>query len=512
MSKNPASNPNARAPKLEMRQGQNLVMSAQLRQAINLLQLNNLELEGFINQELESNPLLERVDGDITERDVEKDAKAEAALLKAATPQNDQWSQDNAPTNTESLPHNNNDAESFEPYDTLPSFNDGHSHGGDHNFEGPSQSWEDRMADVPSLFSHLSRQIELNFASPQDKMLAFALVDGLDECGYYRGSMAQIATQFDCDLSDVEMVLARCQTFDPAGIFAVNLAQCLELQLKDQEALTPQLSTMLAYLDLIGQGELKKLQQRCGVDDAAFKNMLALIRRLDPKPATKFQHDVAQTIIPDVLLRKNTDPTSHNHWMVELNPDSLPKVLMNERYRQVVETHGLKKEEKAFIQEKTQSAQWLIKALDQRAQTIIKVAAEIVRQQDAFFMYGIGYLKPLVLREVAATVGVHESTVSRVTAGKYIHTQRGVFELKFFFTSGVGQGQANSMAHAAHSVKARIKQLIDAEKADSVLSDDDITKLLKDEGVPIARRTVMKYREAHGLGSSVERRRQKAGR
>lgn len=511
-----AANPNPRSPSgpkgphLELRQTQSLTITPALRQAIALLQMTNLELDGLLEQEIQMNPFLERAgDGDPqdtgeTPSEKEKefnslgDYQPPGETAPITTPEDNKLEFDTS---------NVFSGEAAETFDTQPTY-DRTGSGGSHDFDDPDFSFENRMSREDSLFEHLTKQISLEFAAPQDRMIGVALMEGLDEAGYFRGNLHEIARALECEIADVELVLARCQQFDPAGIFALNLAQCMELQLRDQGLLTPLMQVMLANISMLEKHDFKGLQKKCGVDEEQLRNMLVALRRLDPKPGARFQHDIAQTLIPDILMRKNKDTNNPDSWIVELNPDTLPRVLVNQRYAAMIQSKNVKKEEKQFLIDKYQGAQWLVRAMDQRAQTIIKVAAEIVRQQEGFFAYGASYLKPLVLRDVASAVEVHESTVSRVTTGKYMTTPRGIFELKYFFSSGVDSG-SGGMSHSSNAIKARIKEMVDKEDPASILSDDDIVALLKKEDIAIARRTVTKYREAMSIGSSVDRRRQK---
>lgn len=518
----PPKNPNApKGPHLALKQTQSLVITPALRQAIALLQMTNLELDSLIEQEVEMNPFLERAgDGDAHDfhdtQDKPSDREQEYHGLTGNYDAPDKSAVHDTSMGDDKLEFDASNVftgdtgnNAVETFDTDP--HSARTSGGSHDFDDSYDSFENRLVREDSLFDHLATQIQLEFAAPQDRMIAVALMEGLDEAGYFRGNLHEIARQFDCEIADVEMVLARAQQFDPSGIFALNLAQCMEIQLREQGILTPVMQVMLVNIGMLEKHDFKGLQKKCGVDEQQLKNMLIALRRLDPKPGARFQHDIAQTLIPDVLMRKNKDTNNPDTWIVELNPDNLPRVLVNQRYAAMIQSKNVNKEEKQFLIDKYQGAQWLVKAMDQRAQTIIKVAAEIVRQQEAFFVYGAAYLKPLVLRDVAATVEVHESTVSRVTAGKYMTTPRGIFEMKYFFSSGLGSGEngAGGMVHSSNAVKARIKELVDKEDPKKVLSDDDIVALLKEDDIAIARRTVTKYREAMGIGSSVERRRQK---
>jgi RNA polymerase sigma-54 factor len=502
----PAAPTGAQAPYLALKQVQSLVMTPSLQQAIALLQMTNLELEAMIEAEMQTNPFLERAEGG-TETESSSAESQINALNGYEAPDTKKFEEadDKLEYDTENVFERDSHGEAAQTFDTMPNMMTGSS--GANSFDDPEFSFESRLRDEDSLFDYLTKQIQVEFHSPQDRMIAFALMEGLDEAGYFRGNLNETTRQLECELSDVELVLARLQQLEPAGIFAVNLAQCMELQLRELGLLTPKMSVLLANLQLLEKHDYKTLQKKCGITETELRDMLVAMRRTDPKPGARFSHDVAQTLIPDILMRKNTNRDNADTWILELNPDTLPKVLINQRYAALIHTKGVKKDEKQFLTEKYQGAQFLIRAMDQRAQTIIKVAAEIVRQQEGFFAYGVSFLKPMVLREVAEVVGVHESTVSRVTTGKYMTTPRGIFELKYFFSSGVGT--EGGQMHASNAIKARIKELIEKEDMKAVLSDDDLVDILKAESIPVARRTVAKYRESLGIGSSVDRRRQR---
>ena len=316
------------------------------------------------------------------------------------------------------------------------------------------------------------------------------------------GDLSAVAERLGCDVARVEATLIKMQAFDPPGILARNLAECLTLQLKDLDRFDPAMQALLEHLDLVAKRDMRGLMKLCGVDQEDLTEMLAEIRALNPKPGLAFDHAVAQPIIPDVLMRV----LPKGGWSVELNPDTLPRVLINNVYYAKVNQSAQTKADRDYITERYHAASWLVKALHQRATTILKVAKEIVLQQDAFFRYGVQRLRPLILRDIAAAIGMHESTVSRVTSNKYIASPRGIFELKYFFTSSI-PASAGGEAHSAEAVRHRIKDLIEAET--EVLSDEEIVDILKAEGVDIARRTVAKYRESLRIPSSIERRRLK---
>ena len=345
----------------------------------------------------------------------------------------------------------------------------------------------------------------MDLADPGDRLIAGRLVDLLDDTGYLTADLAALADELGCPGERIDSVLRRVQRFDPPGLFARGLAECLGLQLTDRNRLDPAMQALLDNLDLLAAGDLERLLPLCGIDMPDLIDMIAEIRALDPKPGLAFGAETAQTVVPDVLMR----PSPSGGWAVELNAETLPRVLVNHRFYTDVSAAATAKADKDFITDCYASASWLVKSLHQRATTILKVAAEIVRQQEMFFHKGVQHLKPLILRDIAEAIGMHESTVSRVTSNKFIATPRGILELKYFFTAAI-QGANGAAAHSAESVRYRIKALIDEEAASDVLSDDRIVEILRADGIDIARRTVAKYREALRIPSSVQRRRLKS--
>lgn len=379
--------------------------------------------------------------------------------------------------------------------------------GGSLKFEDPDYSFENMLAEEKTLRAHLVEQVHLSVSGAREQLIAGILVDHLDEAGYLRCDTGGLAARLGCPEPVVLGVLGQLQKFDPPGIFARNLSECLALQLREKNRLDPAMEKLLANLELLGKHDLKKLEQLCGVDREDLVAMAAEIRALDPKPGLAFEHVVVQTALPDVVM-KPLPKSSGGGWAVELNAETLPRVLANKIYYAEVSKGARTKEEKTYVSEQWNNASWLVRALDQRAQTILKVAGEIIRRQDAFFTYGVEYLKPLILKDVALAVDLHESTVSRVTNNKFIATPRGLFELKYFFSSGVGSTDG-ATEFAADAIKAKIRALIDKETPQTVLSDDDLAAELSRGGVEIARRTVAKYRESMDIPSSVQRRRRK---
>ena len=496
--------------RLDIRQGQNLTMTPQLQQAIKLLQMSNLELAEFVEAELEKNPLLERDDGTASaEPPAEKNADAAPDAARAedfedvnAGREDRSLATDfeNGFTGTRAADQQNYDAFATNSFADV-------GKGGNARFDNPEFSFENTMAEEKTLREHLMAQMHLEFDPGKELAIAVLFTEHLDASGYFRGDLAAIAERLGCENALLDDILARAQELDPPGIFARDLAECLALQLKEKNRLDPAMQALLDNLDLIAARDLKKLKNLCGVDDDDLAEMLDEIKSLDPKPALAFEHFVAQTVIPDVLMRP-LPKSKGGGWAVELNNDTLPRVLVNQRYTAEIGQSAKTKKDKEYLSEQLSTANWLIKAMDQRAHTILRTASEIILKQEASFNYGVEYLKPLVLKDVADAIGMHESTISRVTTNKYIGTPRGVFEMKYFFSSGVSSVDG-AASYAAEAVKSRIRALTDAETSDAILSDDDIVKLLKEDGISVARRTVAKYREAMKIPSSVQRRREK---
>jgi RNA polymerase sigma-54 factor len=504
---------------LQLRQSQSLVMTPQLMQSIRLLQFSHVELTRFIEQEVERNPLLELVSSDNDQSDPVSEA-AEPAKPQAA--EGDQgedasWA-GNADSQAERMT-SEIDAryENVFPDDhgtervDQPEFIDNWKSmpGSDGGRSGEGYDLDDFAARAPTLRDHVAEQIAFAFAEPAERLIATELADQLDAAGYMVGDMAETVERLSADPEQVEGVLARLQEFEPAGLFARSLSECLALQLARKNRLDPAMAALVNNLELLARRDFAALTRICGVDEEDLLDMMAEIRALDPKPGTRFETGSSEMIVPDVSVR----PSSDGGWNVELNPDTLPRVLVNQTYFTTV-TGKMPKDAAGhdFLGECLQTANWLARSLDQRARTIMKVASEIVRQQDAFLLHGVDHLRPLNLKAVAEAIGMHESTVSRVTSNKYMITPRGVFELKYFFTVSIASAQAGGDAHSAESVRHRIRVLVDQEAPDAVLSDDDLVDLLKKAGVEIARRTVAKYREAMAIPSSVQRRREKRAR
>ncbi|KQY93219.1 RNA polymerase sigma-54 factor [Caulobacter sp. Root1455] len=494
--------------RLELRQGQGLVITPQLQQAIKLLQLSNLELDAFVEAELERNPLLQREDGPVEaerappnegEGDIERPTEnlsLDAVSDSAASGQMDATPDDVSPG--ERATGDGAEAGAEQAGGQI----DWSRTGGGGNFES-DDNYEGALSRPPTLVEHLTEQLAVAGLSPAQNVVAGVLIDAVDETGYLRADIAEVAERLGCALDFVEGVLTVLQGFEPAGVMARDVRECLALQLKDVNRYDPCMAALLDNLDLLAKRDMAALRKLCGVDDEDLREMVAEIRALTPRPGAAFHSDPPQTLVPDVHVRE----TPGGLWHVELNTDTLPRVLVDQRYHARVSKGARTDQEKTFVSDSFATANWLVKSLDQRAKTILKVSSEIVRQQDGFLAYGVEHLRPLNLKTVADAIGMHESTVSRVTSNKYIATPRGVFELKYFFTSAI-QATEGGEAHSAASVRHKIKGLVEAERTEAdVHSDDRIVEILKDSGVDIARRTVAKYREALRIPSSVERRR-----
>jgi RNA polymerase sigma-54 factor len=488
-------------PRLDFRQSQSLVMTPQLRQAIKLLQFSNLEVTAFVEEELERNPLLER-----DERS--EGMASEAPALDQSPPRNGADSADTAELAVAAtLPERSADpldADLAETYDRGgPADGFASGRGSGHDFDLPEGGIEDLAEPRRSLREHLGEQLRLSFADPADRLIGAHLIALLCPAGRLTADPAAIAAALGVEPARIEAVRAHMMRFDPVGLFARDLAECLSAQLAERDRLDPAMQALLENLDLLARRDLRRLMAICGVDAEDLADMIAEIRQLDPKPGVAFDDAPAQPLLPDVLMR----PAADGSWMLELNPETMPRLLVNQSFYARVAPRAARAE-RTFMAERLQTANWLVKSLQQRAQTILKVAAEIIRQQDGFFRFGVAHLRPLILRDVAEAVEMHESTVSRVTANKYIATPRGTFELKYFFTTAIAGTLGES--HSAEAVRHRIRVLIGAEGSSEVLSDDALVAALRREGVDIARRTVAKYREALRIPSSVQRKREKA--
>jgi len=494
----------ALSARLEVRQGQGLVITPQLQQAIKLLQMSNLEVEAFVEAELERNPLLQR-----DERDNEAD---EAPVVESAVT-NEHAADAEAraeldTTHDEASPGERATGDAPEMADGSAADAGGaidwSKAGSGGSFDHDGEFGDSALTRDKTLTEHLQEQLAASGLRAADLVIAGVLIDAVDEGGYLRAEVDEVAERLGCAPERVEAVLTVIQGFDPVGVAARDVRECLMIQLKDQNRYDPAIAALLDNLQLLARRDIPALRKICGVDDDDLREMIAEIRGLTPRPGAAFAGGEAATpVAPDVFVREGPGGL----WHVELNSDTLPRLLVDQRYHARVSGQAKSEQEKTFVSDCMAQANWLMKSLDQRARTILKVSSEIVRQQDAFLAYGVEHLRPLNLKTVADAIGMHESTVSRVTSNKYMSTSRGLFEMKFFFTSSIASSEGGE-AHSAESVRHKIKQLIETEqREEDVHSDDRIVEIMKTAGVDIARRTVAKYREAMRIPSSVERRR-----
>jgi len=477
-------------------------MTPQLQQAIKLLQLSNLELAEFVEQQLEENPFLERApESDEPalrpEADAREDAEPAAVDLESdGAAERAQEAIDVAGEDADERPGPGGEADGYKANDWA-SVGSRSSHSFDED-----RAFGETLSREVSLWEHLNEQLKVATRDPQELFIGQYLIDLIDEAGYLRETVEAVADRLGADAADVERALNRIQTFEPAGVGARDIKECLAIQLADRDRLDPAMRAFIDNIELLAKGDLKGLMRAVGADEEDIRDMIAEVRALNPKPGYAYGADPVQVVTPDVIVKKAPD----GGWKIELNSETLPKVLVNRVYHAEVSKLKCREDDALFVSEQFANANWLVKSLDQRARTILKVASEIVRQQDAFLVYGVKHLRPLNLRAVADAISMHESTVSRVTANKYVATPRGIFELKYFFTASIASS-AGGEAHSAEAVRFRIRELIDNETPDAVLSDDRIVEILRGEGVDIARRTVAKYRETMNIASSVARRR-----
>ncbi len=476
----------ALTPRLDLRQSQSLVMTPQLQQAIRLLALSNLEIEAHVAEALERNPLLEA--GEVS-REAGEDAAPDAPEHDASPDFDGESALD--------VPETALDPE------RAPGDADWGRAAGTHHSGEDLPDLENRGAAGPTLAEHLLDQIGAAAHDAREAIIANRLVGELDEAGYFTGDLRLVASELDAPVAEVERALTLIQSLDPTGVGARTLSECLALQAREADRYDPCMARLIDNLDLLAKGEFARLKRMCEVDEEDFADMLAELRSYDPKPGCRYGGGEATGIVPDVLV----SPGGSDGWNIRLNEDSLPRLVVNREYYLELREGCTDKDSRNWLKEHLADAHWLVRALDQRQKTILKVAAEIVKRQEGFFRTGVSAMKPLVLREVAEAIEMHESTVSRVTSNKYLACPRGTFELKYFFSSGVGA--ADGEGASSEAIKARIKALIDAESPAAVLSDQALVNQLSGEGFDLARRTVAKYREAIGLGSSAHRRREK---
>lgn len=484
-------------PRLELRAGQSLVMTQQLQQSIKLLQCSSLELKAFIAAELEKNPFLMQEESETQEEQQEHESGNEEASPREADFSGDdlygadepQWQPDSQEIERDYLQGTQTSSVSSGSYM-------------DDDMLG---AIENKASNEKTLREHLFEQLNLDITGDVQRLIGANLIDMVDEAGYIKDPLNPLAEGLGLEVEEVETVLSLLQRFDPPGVCARNLKECLAIQLKDKNRLDPAMQILLDHLDLLGSARFEELQKLCGVDKDDLRQMIGEIKELNPKPGAGFMTEVVQVAAPDIFVRRLPDGS----WHVELNMDNFPKVMVNKRYYQRVSKDTQSTEDKKYLSEQFGSANWLVRAIEQRAETMLKVGSELVKQQDAFFRLGVRYLKPMTLKNIAKETGYHESTISRVTSGKFLVCPRGSFELKYFFTSSLSRAMGGGEDVSSQAVKDYIAELIESEKDGAIFSDDEIAERLKERNISVARRTVAKYREAMNIPSSSKRRRLK---
>jgi RNA polymerase sigma-54 factor len=497
--------------RLHMKQGQSLVMTPQLQQAIKLLQMSNIELQSFVESELEKNPLLEREDNS-PNNETGNDGDANIAVAAEPSSLDETLSSvrgagDDSPTSGAEPGMDDGNHHEIAATAPGPGLDSGWSslrQSSGLSIDGEAEDAASRVTREETLSEHLTRQLNLYFRETQDRAIGQYLIGMINEAGYLNAELPQVAEGLGTSLENVERVLKVMRGFDPVGVFSSDLKDCLKAQLVERNHFDEAMAVMIDNLQLVAKRDYQQLRSLCAVSMDDIQDMIAELKTLNPKPGLAFGSEPVAAVVPDVFVRASTDGS----WIVELNSETLPRVLVNTQYMTKVSRGAAKADDTNFLAEAHAQATWLVKSLDQRARTILKVAREIVSQQDGFLIHGIQHMRPITLKTVAEAIEMHESTISRVTSNKYMSTPRGVFELKFFFSNAISSSEDGAESHAAESVRHRIREMISRETVDDILSDDTIVEKLKADGIDIARRTVAKYRESLGIQSSVQRRRE----
>lgn len=508
---------------LQLKLGQQLTMTPQLQQAIRLLQLSTLDLQNEIQEALESNPMLELQDdnnepGNTSDKQENQNESHQNDGNEYASQDNQQSSSTDT-SSSEAPASNEADTPSEEWSDTIPedlpvdtAWDDIYTNNAPSGPvpEDDNNAFEQRNAATESLADHLDWQLNLTPMSDRDRYIAMSLIDATDTDGYLTNTVEEIHEglhnsddEDPVELDEVEAVLKRVQHFDPPGVFAKDLPDCLLLQLRQLPKDTPWLPqaklVISHYLNLLGSRDYAQLMRRSRLKEHELKEVISLIQSLNPKPGESIASSEPEYIVPDVVVKKEK-----GRWKVELNPEIAPKIRVNANYASFIKRAD-SSNDNTFMKDQLQEAKWFIKSLQSRNETLLKVASKIVAHQQGFLDYGDEAMKPLILHDIAEAVEMHESTISRVTTQKYMHTPRGIFELKYFFSSHVSTTTGGECSSTA--IRAIIKKLISAENPKKPLSDSKIADLLKEQGINVARRTIAKYREAMSIPPSNERKR-----
>jgi len=508
---------------LQLKLGQSLTMTPQLQQAIRLLQLSTLDLQQEIHSALESNPMLELDEG-LNDFHAKEDAAAETNSESSSS--SDEFSADRVISTKESKDtsefsaNSDGDDNHWEDSSSQDSsvdsswddvYQSSYTSGGSGSGEGDSMDFESRNSVTETLQDHLMWQLNLTPMSDADRLIGLALIDAIDANGMLTVSVdaihASLIRSLDIDPDEVVAVLHRIQQFDPVGVGYRDLAECLLIQLKqfENELLTTAVKhakiVVKDHLQLLGNRDYAQLMRLTRLKEPELRDAIAVIEQLNPRPGSDIAPPSTSYIVPDVIVTKDS---STGRWLVELNPETAPKIRINSGYASLVKRAD-NSSDNSYLRDNLQEARWFIKSLQSRNETLMKVATRIVEHQKGFFEYGEEAMKPLVLHDIAEAVSMHESTISRVTTQKYMHTPKGIFELKYFFSSHVSTADGGECSSTA--IRALIKKLVAAENTRKPLSDSKITKLLEDQGINVARRTIAKYRESLAIPPSNERKR-----
>ncbi len=487
---------------LQLKLGQQLTMTPQLQQAIRLLQLSTLELQTEIQEALESNPMLEMVEDGAADGDAAAEGAAPSATDNGTHEENPAPTEDAseraADSQSEDMPNDLPvDSDWEDTYESYTPVTRGAQDSEFSDFEQPVSAGE-------SLQDHLHWQLNLTPFNDTDRIIATTLIDAVDDDGYFTSSCEEVhqslQEELDIELDEVEAVLNRVQDFDPPGVAARNLQESMLLQLRYYDADTPWLAEARRivgeHFNLLAKRDFHALKRRMKLPENDLQPVIQLIQTLNPRPGGQIASTPPEYIIPDVFVKKVKD-----QWRVELNPDIAPKIAINNLYAGMAKQNATK--DAAFLKNSLQEARWFLKSLRSRNETLLKVSNCIVERQRGFFDYGEEAMKPMVMHDIAEVVEMHESTISRVTTKKYMHTPRGIFELKYFFSSHVGTASGGECS--ATAIRAILKKLIAAENPGKPLSDNKLAQLLGEQGINVARRTVAKYREAMSIAPSNER-------
>jgi RNA polymerase sigma-54 factor len=481
--------------RLELRQGQSLVMTPQLQQAIKLLQMSNIELQAFVENELERNPLLERderSEAQGKEQGEEPQGQAQPDMVSAlngATPPDEKLSALDTDLDNVYTHESRADAANRLAAGSADSGWSSLRPSGSLSLDGEGMEFGATLTREQTLAEHLTGQLNLAINDPVDRLIGQHLIGMVNESGYLTATTAAVAESLGTGEAHVERVLQALQGFDPPGVFARDLKECLAIQLKERDRFDPAMAALIGNLDRVARRDYAGLKAICQVDQDDIMEMIAELKALNPKPGHAFGTEPVQPVVPDVFVRAAPDGS----WLVELNNETLPRILINNQYAARVSKTVSRDEDKSYISECHANASWLIRSLDQRAKTILKVAREIVRQQDAFLVLGIQHLRPINLKTVADAIEMHESTVSRVTSNKYVATTRGIFEMKYFFTPGFKTADGKEISN--ETVKEALAQMVANEDSSAPLSDQAMVEELKKTGITVARRTIAKYRD-----------------